>query len=362
MINKICFCTLRDNKGATGGPAGVLFLQKEVLGESISGVKCEYWFNTFRDNGKIVKLMNMLAFACKSLFSRQAYFFTHDITSAWILALLGKRYTLVYHSQGPILEETKNLGKHLGSLSTRFLAKRERVAFTHANTLHFPSMGAADMYFDSQYATCKREKVNLKKPLYNIIPQVNPVKPDGFPLDKDSHCLTFFSLGTLTIAKGQDQTIEFIAELLKYYHSPVRYILVGKGPLKEQLLKRLDEIKASNAHFAYVYFDAVPHDAVMYLHQIADIYIMLHRISIFDFATLEAMSQGSTIVLSKVGGNPEFNYDGNVVFAEEAMANMKEFVDSDFNILKQKNKAVFAEHFSSDAFREQYEAFVSNIM
>lgn len=44
---------------------------------------------------------------------------------------------------------------------------------------------------------------------------------------------------------------------------------------------------------------------------------MLHRISIFDFATLEAMSQHSAVILSKIGGNLDFNMNSNVIFAED---------------------------------------------
>lgn len=360
-MDKIVFCTLRDNKGATGGPAGVLYLQKSVLGDSISGCHCEYWFNTFVSNNIFKKILNKFCFLFKCLYKNDTYFFTHDITSGWFLSLLRKRYSLVYHSQGPSIEESMNLGKKYGKLSGCFLRYRERMAFTHANTLHFPSMGAAEMYFDSKYAACSREEVNLCKPLYNIIPQAIVQKPKDFPLDKDENILTFFSLGTLTIAKGQDQTVEFIAEFVKYYKKPIRYIFVGKGPLKKMLIKRLDEIKSGYPFFTYCFFDALPHDTVMYLHQISDVYIMLHRISIFDFATLEAMSQGSAVVLSRIGGNPEFNRNDNVVFAEDALKDMKKFAETDFLALKKKNEDVFRRDFSEEAFRKQYEIFFSSI-
>ena len=360
-MNKIVFCTLRDNKGATGGPAGVLYLQKQVLGSNISDCNCDYWFNTFSSDNIIKRVLNKVLFLSRCLFKRNTYFFTHDITSGWILSILGRRYSLIYHSQGPSIEESMNLGKSYGKMSGWFLRYRERMAFTHAKTLHFPSMGAAEMYFQSKYASCSMDEVNLRKPLYNIIPQAEINKPKDFPLEKDEHVLTFFSLGTLTVAKGQDQTVEFLAEFVKYYKKPVRYIFVGKGPLKEILIKKLDEIKCGYSFFTYYYFDALPHDVVMYLHQISDVYIMLHRISIFDFATLEAMSQDSAVVLSRVGGNPEFNRNDNVVFAEEAMKDMKKFAETDFITLKQRNIDVFGKYFSEEAFRKQYETFVSDL-
>lgn len=45
MTKKIIFTTLRNNKGATGGPGGVLFLQMTTLGNERNGIPCEYHFN-----------------------------------------------------------------------------------------------------------------------------------------------------------------------------------------------------------------------------------------------------------------------------------------------------------------------------
>ena len=44
-IKQIIFCTLRDNRGATGGPGGVLYIQKNALGNEINKIPCKYQFN-----------------------------------------------------------------------------------------------------------------------------------------------------------------------------------------------------------------------------------------------------------------------------------------------------------------------------
>lgn len=61
---------------------------------------------------------------------------------------------------------------------------------------------------------------------------------------------------------------------------------------------------------------------------------MLHRISIFDFATLEAMSQHSAIILSKIGGNLDFDMNSNIIFAEDVEANESILIKADFLLLK----------------------------
>lgn len=363
MIKKIIFCTLRNNNGATGGPGGVLYLQMTTLGDKIAGIPCSYIFNIVQVKyHQIGILLNRIIFKFLFRYKKYTYFFTHDIEMAALLADLGLPYSLIFHQQGPIILELSNMGYNLTEKMKKYYRETERSAFINAKTLHFPSNGAADMYFTSEYANCKREEVNLYAPLYNIIPQVEPVKPQELDLVHEEQYITLFSLGTLTIAKGQDQTVKFIREYAKKSSMPLRYILVGKGPLKEKLISELEIIKEESPSFVYQYFESLSHDAVMYVHKISDVYIMLHRISIFDFAILEAMSQDSAIILSKVGGNLDFNKDCNVIFAEDAIADSSLLLNMDISALKQRNHKVFCQYFSREAFIRQYEDFFENIV
>jgi len=362
-MNKIIFCTLRDNKGATGGPGGVLFLQKSILGEKINDFDCRYWFNTFDERkSRLFKLINPIAFFVRACFTRDCYFITHDIESGNILSLLGKKYSLIYHNQGPSIEELTNLGITQSSFRLNCTRKHERKAFIGAYSLHFPSTGAADMYFDSKYAECSRDEVKIGKPLFNIIPDVED--PAATTVVKEDNALTFFSLGTLTTAKGQDQVLEFLKVFLKYYEKPVRYIIVGKGPLKDDLIKTCEKMKEQFPIYNYQYIERVPHDEVMAIHNISDVYIMMHRISIFDFATLEAMSQKTAIVLSDIGGNPDFNKDNNVILCKENdyETACKSLVSENIDELKNKNYAVFKRYFSKEAFKKQYDELIEKLV
>lgn len=363
MIKRLIFCTFRDNKGATGGPGGVLFLQKNILGTKINGIKCIYQFNIIKLRlGPLKIIINKLLFFIKFYPINDAYFFCHDIETGNLLAQMGKKYSLIYHHQGPLVEEITNFGKKLSKHKINQISQKERNAFVHAQTIHFPSNGAADMYFSSGKANCTKKEVNVSIPLYNVIPKVAPIKPDNLNLNYDKAYITLFSLGTLTIAKGQDQTIAFIKEFSKVSLKPIRYILVGKGPLKDKLLIELEKIKKEIPTFKYIYFESLPHSTVMYIHKISDIYIMLHRISIFDFATLEAMSQSSAIILSKVGGNLDFNKENNIIYAEDINNNYTSLNNIDINSLKNKNYRVFCNFFSEKAFIKQYENILTKII
>lgn len=363
---KIEFVALRDNLGATGGPGGVLYIQQQLLGDKLCGLPTTYRFNYIKTrnvkHSSFRRVLNMALYYFHFLFQSKTYYIVHDVETGSILALLHKKYSLIFHHQGSVVQERTELAGHV--LSNRIIKYHqsvERRALSHAFSLHFPSNGAAEMYFNSEYATCSKEGVNLGKPLYNVILQ-SPIKePEDFPLKPEPATLTMFSLGTLTKAKGQDQTVDFLSELLPYYQKPIRYIMVGNGPLRAQLIQKLDNLKANYKNFTYHYFERLGHDEVMYVHKISDVYIMLHRVSIFDFATLEAMSQKSAVILSKVGGNPEYNRDNNILFAEDIKINFEALANCDIDSLKDKNLEVFDKYFSKEAFKAQYELLLSSV-
>ena len=90
---------------------------------------------------------------------------------------------------------------------------------------------------------------------------------------------------------------------------------------------------------------------------------MLHRLSIFDLATLEAMSQSSAIVLSDVGGNIDFNVENNVILVSPVnyMAAAIKLANSNVKELKALNYKVFSNYFSPNNFKLYYEKLLNNI-
>ena len=74
---------------------------------------------------------------------------------------------------------------------------------------------------------------------------------------------------------------------------------------------------------------------------------MLHRISIFDIATLEAMKAQCSLILSEVGGNIDFNKNDNVIFSKNAETCNMLFTNNVFlNEMKDRNLRVFHKYFS----------------
>lgn len=357
QIKRIVFCAERPDKGPSGGAAGVMYLLRKYL--ILSNCVCEVEYK-YRETTRMKFVKSLIR---ESFLRKDIYYICHEPDSASILSLLRKRYSLIYHQQGPIVQEyinhTKN-PKKFKIIKKQFIEKK---AFLGADRVYFPSSGAADEYFNSKYASVKRIQVMLGDPLYNTINVDEKVIPiEG--VVKDDQVLTFLSVGTMSELKGQDLTFKFIKSFVSKYTGRVRWITVGDGLIKQKIIDFCAKLSSCTSDFEHVHFDKIPHGSVLYLDSIADIYIMLHRSSIFDLATLEAMQSRCAIVLSNIGGNKDFNMDSNIILvdADEIEIGVQKFLDSDIDYLKKHNEQIFNEHFSPAKFSERYLTLICSII
>jgi glycosyltransferase involved in cell wall biosynthesis len=371
---KVKFYAFRPNNGATGGPGGVLYLQKTLLGDEYRGVPLEYHFKSeecIRREGKR-RRRNWASFDYdlavydtikRELFSFGNYYVANDIATAYALSLLGRKYSLIYHQQGPIVEERINFGCRDSSGFKKKLARIERRAFTHAQSVHFPAKGAEAMYFNSPFATVKRNDVRVGSPLPNTIEFA-----DGNARVMDNSCreggLRFACVGSLQPAKGQDRVLEFMSFLLAKYGQPVHLTIAGVGVLENEVRRVADELKKKYTNFDYAMPGFVGHSEINRILSESDVYIMLHRVSIFDMATLEAMSYGLTPVLSDVGGNLDFNKDDNVIFVrgDEYASAADKLLGTNLHALGEKAKYVYEKFFSPNSFRTNMHSFLDGII
>lgn len=92
-----------------------------------------------------------------------------------------------------------------------------------------------------------------------------------------------------------------------------------------------------------------------YLQEISDVYLMLHRISIFDLATLEMMNRAKTVVLSDIGGNREFNKENNIIlWQKDYRKTASEILNTDLQQKGKLNKKVYNKYFSHTPYKEKY--------
>jgi hypothetical protein len=365
MIKKIVWLANRPNKGPIGGAGGVLFLQEQLLGHDYNGIKMEYHYSnqsSYEDE----------PICAASLVKRvitddtSTYYVANDLYSAYELAKRGLPYSLIYHQQGPLIQELINFGRKLNDSEMKRIHNVERIAFQRARSVHFPSNGAKDMYFRNQYKSIEESEVSLGEPLYNTIIHNDKtyddvIEIDGIRIEKNDG-LTILSVGTITKAKGQDRSIQVINNLVSILKIPIRYIVVGNGPLSDEIDKSARAIEKKFNTFQYIRFKKLPHDDVLKLDSVSDIYLMMQRVSIFDLATLEAMEKGNALILSDCGGNPEYNICNNVLLMSDDYVLDDNYFNSDnIESMKKLNKQVFEENFSNTAFRKNYYGFISNI-
>lgn len=353
--------------GGAGGGGAVLSCMRYVIGNTIPDIRY-----TFRTENKfsqdweceLADLWGAIQFVFDNIKDETVTaYITHDYGTAFGLYLLGKKYVYVSHLQGPRVEEKTNFGENFSFVTKKIINYCEKKAFENAYCVCFPSMGAYKYYCQSSYKPIAPNKFKLGPILYNTL-YAYPEPEEIHGINKKNESLTFLSVGQLTIAKGMDRQTAFFEKLLKNTTKNIRYILVGSGPLKNNILNDLDSLKIQYNNFNYVYIEKCTYPQMQYLQDISDIYLMLHRISIFDLTTLEVMNKSKCVILSNVGGNSEFNKNDNIILVEDENYNkaVDEFCTKDIQELGKQNKKVYDEHFSNEKFIERYSNLINELL
>jgi|GEM_PF-817634 len=379
VITEIKAITYRPHapNGGRGGGGAVLSAMQQVIGVELERYKIAYNYSepdgiwhtlknryfTYKNyerlinkESNLIPLYAAIAFVLeKTKYERGKIYVCHEYATAYGLALLNKKYILILHSQGPRAEEKVNLGEKLSPLEIKVIQKCEEFAMKKALYVCFPSKGAEKAFFESKYTKVAPEGINLGPTLYNTLYVDLPAMKMS-NIKKEKTILTFLSVGTMTNAKGQDKVCRFFERLLKSgYSKKIRWICVGKGPMEDEVYELANKLAETYINFEFIGLRKLHFREVQYLHSISDIYIMLHRIAIFDLATLEAMKNKCALILSEIGGNIEFNVSDNVLFVDEEKEEVKKMVESiDLEEYKERSIKAYEEMFSKECFKERY--------
>lgn len=354
--------------GGRGGGSAVQSCQNIILGKDYEGIFLKYTYfesNKYWENldPRLADLWAGAMFAIsKTKDESDAAYITHDYTTAFGLAVTGRRFVYVSHLQGPRVEEKLNYGEQFTYLDQKIIAFCERYVFRKAMYVCFPSAGARDYYFSSRYRSIDQRQAKIGPILYNTIyANPEPQAMDGIVEDRDA--LTFISIGALTSAKGIDQLPEFVEKYLQFHSGRIRWIVVGNGPLETEIRRSLKYLEDKFDRLSIHLVLSCSYPQIQYLIRISDIYLMFHRISIFDLATLEAMKEGKCIVLSNVGGNPEFNKEDNIILHKDDLSETASRLNEvDVEECKSKNRIVYERYFSNDAFLSAYHRVIHDLL
>ena len=299
------------------------------------------------------------------------YYF-HDLESAIAFKRLFsyKKTILVYHHQGSIYNEWSSDTGRKSDMFRKWINRYQIRAFNSATFLGFPSNGARNSLIESEpnlKSIVEQKKYHI---FYNGMncnitsDRSDPEVAKAIDILKDFKGYKIISVSVLNEAKGVDRIPTFLNEL-KNNQVSFKWILVGKGVKSPEIEEAISSMKISDN---VIWFRSrVKHNDVLKLMQNCDFYLMLHRYSIFDFATVEAMSCGCIPILSSVGGNKEVVFGDSGLLIENVLSkdNGKIFVEYtskiDIEKIKDENKAIQNKFFSDRRFYEEYVEFAKEI-
>ena len=379
--------------GKTGGPGGVLATQRLALGDEYRGQRLAYVF----DDGGKAALRDRLSVQVTGLSGkvadivlgaeyvrtvpevlraqaegRRLLLVCHELGTAYGAHLLGVPYVLVYHQQGSTLQEMRSLGRVPTPHEAHVADRLERLVLENAQQVFFPSLGAREAYRSTSRIDEAGHVRFADHALYNTVSAVDHAEDERdreallrtvvhelrLPA-KDATTDVFVSVGDFNSDKGLDRVPALLERYAELTGRQVVWVAVGAAGDHAQFVAFRDAQKGKR-FTARLLGERMTHDRLLALLDYADYYVMLHRSSIFDLATLEAMRAGKALVLSPVGGNLEVDLDGNVLFVDE------DTVDDACRVIEsrdraawgERNRRVFEDHFSLEHFAERYRAML----
>lgn len=365
-IRSLTYRSINISKlGTSGGPGKILHTEESLLGDKYKDITLLY---NYKESENEVSID--LDYACSNIlgaveFARQitledenTAYISHDIFSGAGLAANGKKYILVYHNQGEMVYEMEKFGHKFDMKEKDLIRKLESFSLKNAVRVIFPSKGA-EYFFRRTWEELKLEYIGGEA-AYNTLLSDNMKNSVCVPeINEDDECITFFSIGQMTESKGIDRIPEFLVGLSKYIKKQIRWVVVANGVLKEQIVNEMRNICSDNDQITFTQYDFMTHEQINYIFSISDVYIMLHRVSVFDLATLEAMYHDLKIILSDIPGNREYNIRDNVFLVNNEI---------DYKILARElhesrkcNRKVYDEFFSNEAFVNRYKRIIDEL-
>lgn len=291
---------------------------------------------------------------------------------AWIAYAFMKSFpayhnvALAYHSQGVLSEE---LGKTRPELCEAYDCM-QREQMLHIKEWIFPTRGAADGFLSSANDEIRRvAKACHFNVLYSSYEPKERISPDADFVEAmdvlQDYDVMFASATFLYKNKGVERIPRILALFKKQTGLRIKWVLIGTGEMEDEVRKNIDACLESNDYIWYnKRFDN--QDNVFELFERADFYIMMHRISVSDLSTLQAMAYGCVPFLSNVGGNLEFcGFDNGILVdpQTETLDLGKFFVNGQLDRKylaeqKRRNQKIIRERFNEKQFLQGYRDFL----
>ena len=299
------------------------------------------------------------------IFREDDQFVFHDLESfcamresfPWI-----SRTLVMYHQQGSIYSESLFMGNEPDEAYEQFCFDLTRTAVEQSALFGFPSYGAKQAltatlpeigpYLEKKkeiilYNGCSPELSNGTGAMTPLLEMLEQVKGN-----------TFITVATLNEAKGVERLPAFFREYGKYVDD-FFWIVIGNGAKADELSQDLAYL---DGHVLWFNVN-IDNADIIRLYDKMDFYILAHRYSIFDYATIEAMHMGCIPVLTPVGGNLEMITEDNGYFLDDSL-NAENFVKwvklQDIAKLKELNHRIAGKKFSEYSMLKAYKELLKS--
>ena len=122
---------------------------------------------------------------------------------------------------------------------------------------------------------------------------------ENFEIKKTDKVVLF--LGRITLQKGPDYFVE-AAKLVSQVMPNVKFVVVGSGDMEAQILKRIAQLRLSSR---FLFAGFLRGRDVDRAYKMADVYVMPSVSEPFGITPLEAMRNGTPVIISKQSGVSE---------------------------------------------------------
>lgn len=301
----------------------------------------------------------------KNKIKKYSIVISHDIFKSFIILNFYKTIKVIniYHWQWSMYTEYINLwGWKKNFFMKKILNYIENYVYINSYKIWFPSKGTYEALISTRPELKKIINKYHKKyeVLYNSIDfSVKPTHNKEIEDNLISDWYNFVTVSSIIYQKWVDR-IPIFFKSLKDKWIKFKWILIWRrndiySPLLEKKIH-----KYNLQDYVYIY-DVwwIPKSEIYWLLSKTDFYILFHRYSIFDLATLEAMYLWNIPILSNIWWNKEVILRKNwILFDENKFDNVDLFLEfikeNHINKLKESNINIINTHFNNNLFIERY--------
>jgi glycosyltransferase involved in cell wall biosynthesis len=233
---------------------------------------------------------------------------SHDTRSFYYLHKNFNKKILTIHSKGSIVDDFLDAFPKMKNelVILKEFSKMENHSLMNADSIVFPSNAAKNLFFEKSNNS---EVINKSVVIYNGVDvdkiQSIQIKKEHLTL-KEKNKKLFLTVGKFSKLKRVDLIIKSLAELVDKKF-PVKLIIVGDGPLEDQLKTLVKKLHISDN---VIFSQPLNNEDVISLMKCADVFIMASEKVIFDMVILEALAAGCRVIANNDGGNKEIIIDG----------------------------------------------------